>query len=256
MHLSNEQMSVVRFGRGAAPTYEWVDVPVGPQPLPAWARGLKIHWMDGYANAPHYTVKTDRALQHWPDQVFTKEGERYLALSGDGRARCYYAHGEPFITDLEQKMVCYPVSPPDAPDVVRYDKTGRWFCSEMKPSGRIWWSTYRGWATQKDRGFGGWSFHIKLDDGRWLMLRGPWHGPTPAGYVDVGGTGGSKHPRASGAGTISEDVLILLIAKHYPECRVARVTQHGRTEVQAVRPDWDEPKLWMDERARLARKVA
>lgn len=242
MFPSNEQNAAIRHGFGDAPTYEWVDLPVGPQPLPAWAKGLTISWMDGYMNAPHYTVKTDRSLQTWDDQVFTKEGERYLALSGDGRARCYYAHGEPFITDLKQKMICYPVTPQDPPGNTQYDKSGRWYCSQMKPSGRIWWLNYRGWATVKDEGFGGWSFHIKLTDGRWLMLRGPWHGPTPAGYTDVGGTGG--------AGCISDEVLILLIARYYPHCRVARVTQHGRTEIQAVRPDWDEPKDWVEGRAK------
>lgn len=249
MILSSEQMRVVEAGSPGTASFEWVDVPVGPQPMPPWAKGLEIRWMDGYGNPPCYTVKTDRSLQMWPDQVFRFDGRRYISESGDGRVRCFYA-GEPFIDDLKQGMVCFPASPPDAPGEYRYDRTGKWFCSEMKPTGKRWWSHYRGWATPQGEGYGGWSFHIKLDDGRWVMLRGPWHGPEPEGYIDVAGRGHGSS-RASGAGAISHEALILLIARYRPECRVARVTIRGRTSIEAVRPDWDEPKSIMLERGRI-----
>ncbi len=244
MFLSDEQNAAAMHGLGREPTYEWVEAPVGPQPIPAWAKGLTIHWMDGYANEPHFTVKTVDSIRDWPGKVFHRDGDRYLAESGDGRADCYYHRGEPALAELTQWTFCVPVSPPDASGLSDYSKTGRWYGQ----TGKGWRSTYVGWATPQDRGFGGSDFPIKLDDGRWLILRGPWCGASPPGYTHVG--------TSSGAAYVSDDVLLLLIARHYAHCRVARVTQYGRTSIQPVREDWDEPKRWMQERASRARRAA
>jgi hypothetical protein len=111
------------------------------------------------------------------------------------------------------------------------------------------------WATPQDHGFGGSVYVLQLDDGRQVALRGPWHGPTPPGYVDVGGLGvrrpGVPKWQHSGAGCISEDVLCLLLARYQAHLRVARVTQGRRSWIEAVRPDWDRPKsVWLAEGVR------
>lgn len=240
MYVSDEQAAAAGYGRQAMPTFEWVDLPVGPQPLPDWAKGLRINWMDRYHCAPSYTVKTDQRVALWPGMVYEKQGDRYLAKSDDGRARCYYHAGEPKLTELKQRQICYPVSPPDAPGTP-YSKSGKWWCSQGKPSGKLWQSTYVGWATYQDDGFGGDNIPVLLTDGRWVMLRGPWHGACPPGYAEVGT---SRHE----ALTITQDLLCLLLARYQAHCRVARVTQGKRSWIEAVRPDWDKPKsVWLAE---------
>lgn len=39
------------------------------------------------------------------------------------------------------------------------------------------------WQTRESEGFGGAHFHIKLKDGRDAILRGPWFGRAPKGFV-------------------------------------------------------------------------
>ena len=38
--------------RERAITFEWIDLPVGPHPLPEWLLGAAVRWLDGYANSP------------------------------------------------------------------------------------------------------------------------------------------------------------------------------------------------------------
>lgn len=244
MILSDEQMAVVQHGSGTGPTYEWVDLPVGPQPIPAWAKGLHINWLDQYENEPSYTVKVPKDFEprDWPGKRYRIEGTRYLAESGDGRASCYYHSSALTLRPLKHRHRCLPVLParPRRPD-------GRIMEGWYWPI-QYWHEDVLCWATDQDRGFGGSNIAVPLEDGRIGVLRGPWHGPSPEGYLDCG-TG-------RGACLISEELLLLLIARHHAHLRVARVTEHGRTRIQAVREDWDAPKAWVRERERAARKEA
>ena len=237
MILSDEQMAVVRHGTKQPPaTWEWVDLPVGPQPLPHWAKGLEIRWMDEYVNSPSFTLKTPKGfdMRNWPGKCYTKYGSRYLAESGDGRAMCYYHEGELALRPLpaRYKFLTVYANPPPR------NKHGYIELDHYFP---MHWSRAEVmcWATTQDRGFGGEHVGIQLEDGRKAVLRGPWHGPAPDGYQDCGSTG-------SGGILISEDVLILMVARFYPHCRVARITQGTRSRIEPVREDWEMPKAWVD----------
>lgn len=233
MILSDEQMSVVMHGLPQPErTWEWVELPVGPQPMPHWAKGLKVEWMDGYMNAPHFTLETPKNFDmgSWPGMTYRKYGSRYLSESGDGRARCYYHQGELALRPLRAKHKFLTVYANPVPR----NKHGYIESDHYFP---MHWSNMEVmcWATPQECGFGGENIGIRLDDGRPAVLRGPWHGPAPDGYLDCGSTG-------SGGILISEEVLIVMIARFYPHCRVARVRQGTRSHIEIVRPDWDEPK--------------
>lgn len=236
--LSDEQMLAVRAGTGGVATFEWVDLPVGPQPIPAWARGLTIHWMDKYANPPHLVVKTQEYVGDWPNQRYRREGRRYMSESGDGRAHVWY-HDEPRPERIGFSRKCLTVLPPRPPGP-HTDRQEDWRY-RVGPFQR-WRLEVDMMATPRDEGLGGSSVYITMEDGTDVALRGPWVGESPPGYQHVG-TG-------RGALYVSEDVLALLIARYYPHCRAARVTQYGRTALQPVREDWDAPKAWIEARQR------
>lgn len=241
--LSDEQMLVVQYATdGVEPTYEWVDLPVGPQPIPEWACGLTISWMDGYMNAPHFTVKTRRYVGDWPNQRYRREGRRYMAESGDGRAHVWYHSGEPRMELIGFRRRSLTVLPPKPPGP--YDKNREDWRYNNGP--QQWWRyEVPMLATPVQEGLGGASIYITMEDGTDIALRGPWVGASPPGYDHVGTSHGAMY--------ISDDVLILLIARYYPHCRAARVTQYGRTSLQPVREDWDEPKAWVEARQRAER---
>lgn len=239
-YASDEQMAAIRGG-GRPDSYEWVDLPVGPQPIPTWCRGLTIDWMDGWANPPRYTIKVDKDFRanEWPGKAYRVEGHRYLAESGDGRASCFY-HGGPLALRqmghrVHSLVGMMPAGGPFNTHAVKWG-TSRAAYWQAKYH---WDAPATVWATTQDDGYGGQVFWIPLEDGRTVGLCGPWHGPAPAGYQDAGT---SRHE----ALLVHDDLLTLLIARYYPHCRAARVA--GR--VQAVREDWDEPKAWMDAKRR------
>ena len=255
MYLSNEQNAVVMHGtRPANRSYEWVDVPAGPQPLPDWVCGLHISWMEGYSNPPHYMLKVRGEPWKW-EHVYAKDGDRYMSVAPDGhRAHILYHGGELVSTELTRRIRSLVPLPAPIPAEARRGCDYRSWQFKLGSGPWYYWDVpYTKLATYKDRGFGGEAYHIKLDDGREVVLRGPWHGATPPGWVDVGGRGTGRG--GSSGMTITEDLLVLLIARYHAECRVARVTQYGHTEIQAVRGDWDEPKAWMEEKRRAASQI-
>lgn len=241
MFASDEQARAIE-GVGRGLTWEWVDRPTDGA-VPDWARGVRVEWMEGYANPPHYTVLTRSDPTDWT-KVFRREGSRYLAESGDGRAACYYHSGEPQLTKLTRRLHslvrCTPAGDGAAARKLPRDP---WRYSR----GTYHWDeVYEAWATPQQEGFAGSTFWVDLDDGRRVALRGPWHGPSPRGYLDVAAEwpserGGTKWPHRLGI-TISEDALVQLLALYQAHMPVARVSNGRRTWVEAVRPDWDRPK--------------
>ena len=228
---------------GTRDSYEWVDLPVGPQPIPAWAKGLKVEWLEGYGNPPGIRLKTDCEAREWTGQVWSCEDGRYMAVHEDGRARCYYHHGAVGETTLNRSE-----------------------------GGKL--IPYVGLATSQSDGLAGSHVRVTMKDGahsgREIALRGPWCGATPAGYVDTAyvnvadprcGYPPERHwtQRVGTAGLlITEDLFLRLLARFAPECRCARVTTLW-AKLEPVRGDWNEPKSWEMERRRkpaLAERAA
>lgn len=256
MDLSAEQMGA--GSSGDTPSWELVELPNGPQPLPAWALDLAIWWGDGYGNSPDCKLKATENLRRWPDKRFRFEAPgRYVAEHPDGRAEVYY-HGRFRPAKLKRlRMPDGTILPPHA------------FKREAVEE------EYDGFATGPDEGFGGSHFHITMEDGTPVVLRGPWHSLAPAGFVEVAyvnwsdersqrpwrGEGPSwLRTTATGGLYIREELFIRLFARFQSHLQLARVTEFfsgGRRYVslQPLKPEWDVPKRWILERERVARQA-
>lgn len=228
MILSDEQMRAVRHGENNPATWEWLDMPIGRQPLPEWVKGFDVYFMMRYCNRPHYTIKTSQRLRDWPNKVFRKEGSRYMAESGDGRAEIYYHSGSISEVPLRRFRAA--------------DGTLRQYRKTLKEGG--WHDETGEWvevpilATTAQQGFGGAQIEVTLDDGRLVALRGPWHGGAPSGFIECATTHG-------GGLFITDELFMRLLARFCAEMRCARINDKYGTHLEAVRGDWDCPKAWL-----------
>ena len=267
MHLSDEQMRAVMHGLPKAFPDIWYPaiLPEGRQPVPAWAKGLWIEWMDGYGNNPHYVLLASCNLREWESKRFKREGERFFAVSEDGRAECYY-QGGPLVRDTLRRYLTEDGSyHAYAPSVDGKRAPGEWVAVSK-------------WCTRQEQGFGGSHIDIVMEDGTDVTLRGPWSGGCPLGYVDVAycdksSDGFKSHQRyrahyrrpeynktywnkwgtATGGLYLSNDVFKLIFARFQPHLQLAWVNEGRGERLQAMKPEWTEPKPIMLARERIAR---
>ena len=264
--LSDEQMAAVNHGFGDPATYEWVDLPVGPQPIPDWARGIHIDWMEGYSNPPGLSIKATDDLRTWPGKVWRRVGSRFQARSDDGRLEQYGQDGPLALAKVQMFK--------SADGTLRqYARTGpEWAFTKslgfIYPGGKVYGTEHGEFvevemlATRQEQGFGGQHVHITLEDGTAVVLRGPWHVGSPPGYVevayqnvrdrwfdDVRGKRPWYRVTMRGGLYITEDLYARLFARFAPECRLARVTDIY-TRLEPVRGDWELPKKWEAEKWR------
>lgn len=257
-YLSDEQMACIGMPRDANPSWSLVDLPVGPRELAPWAKGLAVDWGDHHDGDPGFALKTDRDLRHWPDMRYRREGDLWICESGDGRAEPFYQGGELRIERLRRWR-----SPDGSLSVYAHmlDNGCRLAPGEWVEVDRL--------CTRQEQGFGGAHIDIVMQDGTPVTLRGPWHGPCPAGYVEVRAVNmnspycraryARKKPwaqRSSGLATISVDVFVPAFARYLAHLRLVAVNMGHGDRLQPMKPEWDEPKAWVRGRARLARKLA
>lgn len=233
------------------PTWEFVELPTGPQQLPPWALGLHVEWADGYGNAPSFILKTDHRFYEWPDKRWTRKNGAYTARHPDGRGEVHYHSGR--ISEVE---------------LTRRVRTSRTEWVDEK---------YTALATTVQEGYGGRAFPVTIGGkdefrGKTVILRGPWYGGSPPGYVTTSvveidskhalqqrGTRWQrpwfKQTACFGSG-IREDVFVRIFAKFQPHLRLARVTEHfserPTVSLQPLKPEWDVPKRWIQQGERDA----
>ncbi len=75
-------------------SWRWFDLPVGPQPLPDWLRGLHVEWWDDFGHWPGIKLKTACNARDWEGKEYVKEGEFYRAFHDDGRMEQYAHEGK------------------------------------------------------------------------------------------------------------------------------------------------------------------
>lgn len=258
--MNTEQTRAIMHGVSAPSHWSFIDLPVGPQPVPKWALGLHIHWMDGFGNSPSFVLKTNRNLREWEGKRFRKDGSRYMAATSDGRAEVYHHDGA-----VRPQILKRWIKP-----------TLKWDAETSKPvrdeAGRH--EEYEALATSQQDGFGGdhvsctmsWPPQLR---GKTVVLRGPWSYGAPDGYIDLPfvdptaawrGSCAGKKPRRPWYSTVSignhyvrEDVFIAIFARFCPHLRLASATYSGRTTIEPLKPEWDEPKHWMHMRQRKSR---
>jgi hypothetical protein len=250
-------------------TWEEVERPIGPQPIPLWCKAVHIDWMMGYGNAPNVLVKTKG--EDWPDKRFRKEGECYIAEHPDGRGEMHVHDG---------KVGLYPVKAFRRPDgslhqnrrygpewpeanpmfktadgIVRGHEPGEWVETPMR-------------ATTQQDGYAGRHFWITLDDGEPLVLRGPWHCGAPKGYLSITtvdmdyaekhGIGGRRSPWWKNLGcfgtALRVDVYIAVLSRFVPHLPLALVTYNwGGPYLEVYKSEWGEPKDFWLKRQHAAR---
>lgn len=259
--MNTEQTRAIMHGIDASPEHwSFIDLPVGPQPIPAWALGLHIEWLDGYGNAPGFRLKTDRNLRDWDGKRFRKDGSRYMAASADGRADVYHHDGPVSVRTLSRWA----------------RPTMKWDAEASKRVVDVLGGPveYEALATTQQDGFGGdhvsclmaWPSEYR---GQTIVLRGPWSYGAPAGYVDlpfvnmnakwrapwVGKRPRPAWHRSGGIGNhyVREDVFLRIFAYFCPHLRLARCTYSGATTIEPLKPEWDEPKHWVHMRQRKSR---
>lgn len=244
-------------------TFEPVELPTGRQTLPGWVQGVSVHWMRGYGNAPHVTVKVpkyDKAAGEYPagiwdndpkwawDQVYVEERPGfYVARHEDGRV--HHLWHEPF-----ERL---------RPGVVSVTPGWAWI------SWRVPYKVYEGpegfraladdigfngaecvplfherrcLVSGLSDGFGGTAYDIVVlrDSARHdVRLNGPWHTGAPEGCIEVVGSD-------SGALCLTEDLLLRIISAHAPHLRVFRVESKGHVpRLEVAHGSWDCPKRWL-----------
>lgn len=274
MFLSDEQNSVALFGiRGKdEPAWSVVDVPVGPQPIPLWARDMAVYWADQYGNAPSFKLKSRGNLRRWPNKWFKRIGDCWLAEAPDGRAEAYYQGGalapvmlKRFQT-LDGKLHAYR------------PQTGQRITEELEGGGTInhvpyddgEWVEVERLCTRQEQGFGGSHIDITMEDGTEVTLRGPWHGPCPDGFVELAyvdttdryysaysRTWPQWHQRGGTGGLlVRQELFQRLFARFLPHLTLVQVNTGNGDRLQPLKPEWREPKAWVQARERLARKQA
>lgn len=250
------------------PTWEEIDRPAGPQQIPSWCKDVHIQWMDGYSNPPDALVKTVGEV--WTDKVFRKDGKRYIAEHPDGRGEMH-VHDGAIITDTVHVFRSADGTirqgnrfGPEWGDQPGFGTIHNGIRSGHEPG--EWIDVPMLCTTQQD-GYGGRHFWIKLDDGRDLILRGPWHCGAPAGYraittVDMDyakqhGISGRRSPWWKNLGcfglALREDVYIAVLSRFVAHLPLARVTYDYGTSIEPFKPEWGEPKRFWMEHQRIAR---
>jgi hypothetical protein len=207
-----------------------VDLPVGRHKLPDWALGLHIEWMDRWANAPDMKLKTNQRLRSWDGQKFRKQGDMYIAEHHDGRADVYYHSGRISMVN----------------GLRRYDDNGRV-------------EIYSGLATTQQDGFGGAHYPLLIDggeyDGQIVTLRGPWHGCSPDGFIELSYVNVAedynkpckRRPHWYSHGGVGGLYLRIgaflpIFARYQPHLRLAQHNYYKSLSVEPMKPDWELPK--------------
>lgn len=262
-------------------SWEEVQRPVGPQPIPAWCKGLHIDWGDRHDGAPEVKLKCYEDVGNWPGKVWRDEGGgAYTTRSEDGRVERHYHKGT--------------ISEHFAWTVLHGGKPGPngWQLSDPKAGESREAAAHRAAAThlaflqglknlqgvaleprvksvlattQQD-GYAGRAFPVALESGRELFLCGPWHGGSPAGTKSVIVTNLSRYkPRGDEPWhcalgmfgvAVTEDLYLRLLARFAPEVPVARVEWlKGEFSLQPFKPEWGEPKGCRTDR-RIAEAIA
>jgi len=288
--LSDEQMAVL----GGTGISGWGDVPrpTGRQPLPDWVKGAHVDWMNGASNAPTVKLKVAGDVYNWDEQRWAKEGAKmYITRHSDGRARVYYHDGARSQCAAYRfaDAGSIPKQPADHHGTYGWNVTPEEGWADHVLSIRATWTQWRhastleaaqadgekhlNWlrergyysaearvetqlatATTEQGGFGGANIWMTMLDGSALVLRGPWHGGAPAGYVEVSTSDCSEpaygwkknrqwHQRGGCGGLyITEDLFLRIMARHCAHVPIARVQHSYGVRLEPYRAEWEMPK--------------
>ena len=251
MMLSDEQMQCVTGSKNG----EWTDLPlpIGRQQLPDWIRGAHVDWHDGVANSPNIRINVRGDVQHWEGQAYASEpGGMYISRHHDGRAQVHYHKGAVSMTKLKRfrttdgKLHIYQ---PEKPGLSNIIHAGEDYMARLEPGE---WVEIDVMATEQQQGYGGAHIGIKMVDGTDMVLRGPWHGGAPLGYVEVICCDGTKRlgwerkkenkpwwkRGIGGQMYITEDLFLRIVATYLPHIKIAAVQKSYGDRLEPYRAEW------------------
>lgn len=283
---SDEQMCAFF---GAAGVQEWypAERPVGRQQLPSWVSGAHVDWRFGCPNPPNIYLKVHGDVRNWEGKRWEKEGDKtYIARHEDGRATVLYHSG------ARSLAMCWRVFIGGRPLTFQWQvptrlpgesleqaalREGGKNLASVKTNGDFP-SPYGGppmrgadadlvikpfYCTTKQGGFGGDHFDLPMVDGTDTLLRGPWHGTSPPGFVEVRvcdvdqpvGRRDLRRPwhdrMVSGLLYITEDLFARILATYAPHAELARVRHSYGWQLEPYDPRWCGPKGMAYELERL-----
>lgn len=231
--LSDEQMNFVS-GAGIS-AWEDCALPTGRHPLPEWCLDAHVDWGNGHCGAPSVSLKVRGDAYRWPDQRFRKEGSKlYIARHEDGRAVAHYHGGA-----LSREKLLDRRGPDGKYIQLVAD------CKEVEVL-----------ATTQQDGYAGAHYWLTMEDGSDLVLRGPWHGGAPEGYVEVSAFNVESslyhdkwsrarpwYERGGGPGVyITEDLFMRIVSRFCAHARVARVVHSYGVRLEPYRAEWGMSK--------------
>lgn len=228
-------------------TFEIIERDAGPRDLPAWARDAHINWYDGYGNRPQLKVRCRAdplAFSSFGNPAYDlREGGMWIAEQ-DGVASVHYHGGALRQTEFE-RHVRWLENPA---------QTNNW-------KGEAEIEKYTMLATTQQDGYAGRHFDITLKDGSNVRLRGPWHGGSPDGFMEINydiddsiarNAGRVNrwwrpwHARGGYFGLYIRPQVVLDIFStflaHIEWCWV--IEPDGRRSLEPIRPETSMPKGW------------
>lgn len=246
----------------STPSKWWteIDRPAGPRPTPDWCRDVHVNSMERYGNSPCVTLRVIGNVFDWAGKVFRREGHLYIAESDDGRSMMYAhdgaigMHTVRMFRSEDGSIRAGRRFGPEWADAGLYAVTYADGTRAGYEPGE--WIEVERLATTQQQGFGGDRIHITLDDGRALILRGPWHVGHLAGYEEVTVVAGVSsphckwHQRCGLAGlAIREDVFIALLSRYQPHLPLARIHDRFGVSIEPFQAEWGAPKRFRDRAA-------
>lgn len=194
--LSDQQMAAVMHPKSSR-GFEPIALVAGPRALPDWVSGAAINWMEGFGNAPELWVRCRRDPLKASNTAklyrFTPP-DAYIAEQ-DGVASVHYHSGrvtiQKFTRFLRWTSGAWNNDLPSLLDG-EHDFERDFYGNLSTPKmGGAEHEIYTMLATTQQQGYAGRGFNVMMhpDDphfgGQEIMLRGPWHGGAPDGFVEV-----------------------------------------------------------------------
>lgn len=253
MDLSTAQIDAA-IGGSKVKSWEPVDLPTGRQVLPEWVGKAHVDWMLGWCSPPLFALDHTGASS-WPNQRWERDKPgRFITKHPDGRASCLYhrgamksgyawnlrrANGREFMHKWQLALSMDEADKAGMTQLLRVEASHRdnpsWAPMYTDgPCGALTLDVRQALISDEQDGFGGSHYMLPMVDGTSILLRGPWHGAVPEGYVE---------PHSNGMLLLSEDLFLRIVADRTPHVGVARVDYGYRQALEVYDLAWGCPKL-------------
>lgn len=266
------------------------------EPVPEWLLGMHVDWMDGVANTPACYIQTKGEVAKWPDDRWRNENGCWVSRHPDGRAQALYHRGKVYHAPMwrvyagdvpitwswqESKPLRgeTPLQAARREGEENLKQCGLWYADGLR--GPI--HNYAGKVinpaelrltvredvavTEQQNGFGGSHYEVRMEDGSTVLLRGPWAGGAPPGYVEVIAVNVEQKEYHAGDWTrnysstvfLSENLFFRALSRYCSprEVQVYRVVRPDRVRLECAKATWNAPKaaVYESERLRSARRA-